>query len=161
MGKNKNKQTLSRREYIDDEGWKVLELTGPNFSTIFKTKDDQCIYINNGKIVHEGHYVPKLSIELDSIDSLDSILDQMIDSKVDRFVDGLFDNTVIDLEEVPKTSGTTYKYIHKEEKRNGCILPGCGGCLVGCCLLLLGTTAILWLLGEAAQTFVQFIINLF
>lgn len=102
----KSKQTISRKEYIDDDGWKVLELTAPNFSTVFKTRDNHCIYINNGEIIHEGPYTSNIK------------LSDFIDMSIDQFVDGLFEeDEVIDLEEVPKGIGTTYKYEPKKKKK--------------------------------------------
>ena len=75
----KSKQTISRKEYIDDDGWKVLELTAPNFSTVFKTRDNHCIYINNGEIIHEGPYTSNIK------------LSDFIDMSINQFVDGLFE----------------------------------------------------------------------
>lgn len=85
----------------------------------------------------------------------------------DQFVDGLFEeDEVIDLEEVPKGIGTTYKYEPKK-KKNKKEEPdiGCGGCGCGCfiaiCLFILASSVILGLLGEVAQAIVQYITNLF
>lgn len=151
----KSKQTISRKEYIDDDGWKVLELTAPNFSTVFKTRDNHCIYINNGEIIHEGPYTSNIK------------LSDFIDMSIDQFVDGLFEeDEVIDLEEVPKGIGTTYKYEPKKKKNKkeepdiGCGGWGCG-CFIAICLFILASSVILGLLGEVAQAIVQYITNLF
>ncbi len=140
--KENNKQ-MSRREYLDEDGWKVLELTAPKFSIVFKTKENQCIYINNGKVIHQGFYDPAF--------------DQLINSLFDGTGLKLTDNS-IDLEEV----GNTYKFIPKEEKTESQNAGSGCGCGCGCfCLFILACLGIFNLLGEIGQAIVHFITNLF
>ena len=173
METNKITKKYVRREYVDTNGWKVVEITGPLSRTLIKTKGDRFICDSNGNI-YEGPYDPKLFKGIKDMTSIIGMDDKELDTFINNFstnlVNDIFKNfgnndndDVIDLEETPNGIGTTYKYI-PQKKELQLREPGFQGC--GCCVFLLFVCVILgaviwpWLV-DVGHAIVQFLINLF
>ena len=143
------------REYTDENGWKVTELTTPTSHTVYKHNKRRLIYIKNSNALYEGPYDSQYLIRLLNQDhclDLDSLIDDLKEKDSKEFTDS-FENTFDDdfLSDNQKKHKTSADFSFNY---------GCGCCIITIVSFVL-MCIILYAMGHIGMQIIDFIKSLF